>query len=41
MKSFGPKLLLFIALITAVLATTACRSSGSREFKPGKGWVPN
>jgi hypothetical protein len=36
-------LLLFMVLaFTAVVAVSGCRTqSGSREFIPGKGWVPN
>jgi hypothetical protein len=26
---------------SALLATTGCSSTGSREYRPGKGWVPN
>lgn len=34
------KYLLFLFL--ALVLTTGCKSkSGSREFIPGKGWVPN
>jgi hypothetical protein len=29
-----------LALILVAFGT-ACKSSGSREFIPGKGWVPN
>jgi hypothetical protein len=33
--------LLVIALTLAASSLTACKSnSGSREFIPGKGWVP-
>ncbi|HXJ58060.1 MAG TPA: hypothetical protein VNU68_15505 [Verrucomicrobiae bacterium] len=38
-KSWLPLLALLLA---AGLALAGCRShSGSREFIPGKGWVPN
>ena len=30
---------IFLAMI--VVVGTGCRSSGSREFIPGRGWVPN
>ncbi len=31
-----------VLLVAAALAFgTACKTSGSREFIPGKGWVPN
>jgi hypothetical protein len=35
--------LLLLALVTATLAAGCCtqQQSGSREFIPGKGWVPN
>ena len=32
--------LLFIA-VALLIGGTGCKSSGSREFIPGKGWVPN
>ena len=36
------KFLLLILLVTASLMASGCKShSGSREFIPGKGWVPN
>ena len=34
--------ILFLALLAVALVTTGCKTkSGSREFIPGKGWVPN
>jgi len=34
--------ILLLLLLAVLLAPTGCRSpSGSREFIPGKGWVPN
>jgi len=34
--------LLLILLFAAAFTSTGCRShSGSREFIPGRGWVPN
>lgn len=41
MKSLRPKIFVLLALIAFAASSSACRSSGSREFKPGKGWVPN
>lgn len=35
------KTILWLALLALVLGCTACKTSGSREFIPGKGWVPN
>ena len=37
------KLLVFLLLLaTLVAAGSGCKSSsGSRDFVPGKGWVPN
>jgi hypothetical protein len=39
------KLILAAALVAFVaalgLSTTGCKHSGSREFIPGRGWVPN
>ncbi len=33
---------LLLLLVAVVLVSAGCRSpSGSREFIPGKGWVPN
>ena len=35
-------LLLVLLAVVVVLGTTGCcNHSGSREFIPGKGWVPN
>jgi len=35
------KPLLLLALLAVVLAATGCQTDkGSREFIPGKGWVP-
>jgi len=35
--------LLWVVVCLSVLVAVApgCRSSGSREFIPGRGWVPN
>jgi hypothetical protein len=36
------KLILLLALAAAVLLASACSTPpGSREYIPGKGWVPN
>ncbi len=35
------KYVLLIALALVLVTTGCCHSSGSREFIPGKGWVPN
>jgi len=36
------KILLMLALVLVIGgATSGCKSSGSREFIPGRGWVPN
>ena len=36
------KFLLLILLLTATLMISGCQTpSGSREFIPGQGWVPN
>jgi hypothetical protein len=36
------KIALLVVLAVALVAGTGCKShSGSREFIPGKGWVPN
>jgi len=33
---------LLLVLLATLLAVTGCKSSsGSRDFVPGKGWVPN
>lgn len=35
------KPLLLLALLAATLAITGCKTdAGSREFIPGKGWMP-
>ncbi len=35
------KSLLLLVLLAAMLAATGCQTDkGSREFIPGKGWVP-
>jgi len=34
-------LLVFAVLLVATAVVTGCKSSGSREFVPGTGWVPN
>jgi len=35
--------LLLLTLVLALLVSAGCctKNSGSREFIPGKGWVPN
>jgi hypothetical protein len=36
------KLILLLAVVTVLgSAATGCRHAGSREFIPGRGWVPN
>jgi hypothetical protein len=36
------KLILLLAVVTVLGSTAAgCRHAGSREFIPGRGWVPN
>jgi len=36
------KLCALLFLLTALLVGAGCKThSGSREFVPGKGWVPN
>jgi predicted small secreted protein len=36
------RLILLLVLVSLALASFGCRThSGSREFIPGKGWVPN
>ena len=36
------KLCMLLVLAVLVVAATSCStSSGSRDFIPGKGWVPN
>jgi hypothetical protein len=36
------KLCVLLLLLAAMLVASGCRThSGSREFIPGKGWVPN
>jgi hypothetical protein len=36
------KLILLVALIAALIVVAGCKSSsGSRDYIPGKGWVPN
>ncbi len=35
------RLLLLTALIVLGGAVVGCSHTGSREFVPGKGWVPN
>ncbi len=36
------KLCVVLVLLVALLVATGCKThSGSREFIPGKGWVPN
>lgn len=36
------KFLLLLALVLVVgTAASGCKSPGSREFIPGRGWVPN
>jgi hypothetical protein len=34
-------MLVLLVAVTLVVAMSGCKSSGSREFIPGKGWVPN
>jgi hypothetical protein len=34
-------MLAFLLAVTLLVAVSGCKSSGSREFIPGKGWVPN
>jgi hypothetical protein len=35
------KMLVLVALALLVVgATSGCKSSGSREFTPGRGWTP-
>jgi len=34
------RVLMIILLALVLLGTTACQSNESREFIPGKGWVP-
>lgn len=41
MKTRWIALVTGIALSLLALTQTACKSSGSYEYKPGKGWVPN
>jgi len=36
------KLVLLLLLAAALIVASGCKThSGSREFAPGKGWVPN
>jgi hypothetical protein len=35
------KLCLLLMLVAALVAAGCSTSSGSRDFIPGKGWVPN
>lgn len=36
------KLCVLVLLLAVVLAVAGCKThSGSREYLPGKGWVPN
>jgi predicted component of type VI protein secretion system len=35
------KLCLLLALVALLVATGCSTSSGSRDYIPGKGWVPN
>jgi predicted small secreted protein len=36
------KALILLIVLVLALAVTGCKtSSGSREYIPGKGWVPN
>lgn len=36
------KLVVLLALVLVVgTAATGCKGAGSREFIPGRGWVPN
>ena len=35
------KILLILVIGLLLLETGCCDRSGSREFVPGKGWVPN
>jgi hypothetical protein len=38
----GMKKVIFVLALVAVLAAAGCKThSGSREYIPGKGWVPN
>lgn len=39
----SPMIKILLAVLIAVVVTTSgCKThSGSREYKPGKGWVPN
>ena len=30
-----------VALLALLCGAAGCKTSGSREFIPGKGWVPN
>ena len=41
MKSLLSLALVVIALVGLAISNTACKSGGSYEYKPGKGWVPN
>ena len=34
-------MLVLLVAVTLVVAMSGCKSSGSREYIPGKGWVPN
>jgi len=38
MKTF---LLMLCAVLLAGAVMTGCKTDGSREFIPGRGWVPN
>lgn len=36
------KMLMLLVLVAALVAVAGCKThSGSREYIPGKGWVPN
>ncbi len=36
------KIVLLLVLVSALVVASGCKThSGSREFIPGKGWVPN
>jgi hypothetical protein len=35
------RVLVIIVVALSLTFATGCKSSGSREFIPGKGWVPN
>jgi len=36
------RIVLLIAIVTVVISFAGCKThSGSREYIPGKGWVPN